>query len=306
MQQVPVSVSVIIPCYNGETYLAETIQSVLNQTRPASEIFIIDDGSTDRTSAIAHSFEPAVKVITRTNSGVCNSRNYAASLATSDWLAFLDHDDPWEPENLARLTAEITRNPQADCCYAGRNFLIQKDAGSGFAKIPAPPMPQPHELPKVFMDRCPMTPCSVLIKRETFVALGGFDHNHHGAEDWDMWLRLSFHGARFVSCPEPLTNYRIHAASLSQKAMSWHIAVIGVIRQNILPRMTPFQRATRGRRLISRIESETAILMREHQNSDALNMMLRSILRHPFHAPRRYKIAAHMLGHPKSLSRQSI
>jgi glycosyltransferase involved in cell wall biosynthesis len=298
MQQAPVSVSVIIPTYNGEAYLAETIQSVLNQTRPASEVIIIDDGSTDRTPVIAQSFKPAVQVITRTNSGVCNSRNYAASLAASSWLAFVDHDDTWEPDNLARQTAEITRNPHADCCYAGRNLLIQKGTNSGFAKTPAPPMPTPQELPAVLVDRCTMTPCSVLIKRETFLTLGGFDPRHQGAEDWDLWLRLSFHGARFVSCPEPLTNYRIHPAALSQKATSWHTSVLGVIRQNILPRMTPFQRATRGRRLISRIESETAILMREHRNSDALPMMLRSILRHPFHAPRRYKIAAHMLSHP--------
>ena len=293
----PISVSVIIPVYNGESHLAETIQSVLNQTTPASEIFVIDDGSTDRTAQIAQSFEPAVKVITRPNSGVCVSRNYGASLATSNWLAFVDHDDTWEPDNLTRQIAAIARHPEADLSYAGRNYLVQTENPSVFVKTPAPPMPSPKDLPAILMDRCPFTPCSVILKHETFLALGGFDLRHHGVEDWDMWLRMSFHGAHFICCPEPLTNYRIHATSLSQNALRQHPAILGVIRQNILPSMTPLQRATRGLRLISRVEAETAILMRERKNLGALNMMLRSIFRYPFHAPRRYKIAAHMLSH---------
>jgi GT2 family glycosyltransferase len=293
----PESIAVIIPAYNGADYIAETIESVLRQTLPPSEIIVIDDGSQDDTVRIARSYEPGVKVISRPNSGVSATRNVGASLVTADWLAFLDQDDCWEPENLARQMAEIARVPDADFCYTDRRILSYCAETGAFILSNPQSMPPPHRLPSVLMDRCPFTPCSTLIRREAFLAVGGFDDRHAGVEDWDLWLRLSFHGARFVHCAEPLVHYRTHSTNASRNALRMLSVARGVIRQNIRPRMSVLGRVTTLPRLKSRLEGEAAILMRENRTPGSSAMMLRSILHYPFHEARRYRIALHMLLH---------
>lgn len=290
----PVSVAVIIPVYNGENYLAETLASVLAQTALPKEILVIDDGSTDGTAELARSFGPRVTVISRPNSGVGNARNFGASLATADWLAFLDHDDLWEPENLERQGEQIMLHPGADCSYCNRYNLRAMPGTNEFRSEPGVWVPRPEDLPRELMERCPFTPCSVLVRREKFHAVGGFDTTKFVGEDWKLWLTLSFHGARFVYSPERLVRYRIHNESASQKSLKVLKAHVAVIDECIVPRLNWFQRATVGRRLKSREMADAAVTMREARTPGSLSMMLRSIAYHPFHTPRRYKIAAHM------------
>jgi GT2 family glycosyltransferase len=298
--QSPVPVAVIIPVYNGKKYLGETIESVLRQTVPPAEIFVIDDGSSDGSAELARSFGPAITVVERANAGVCATRNFGASLAKSKWLAFLDQDDLWEPENLERQAAAIAQHPEAEFCYADRRILYVSVADDGsesrtaIAETKAPPA---AEMQGVLLDRCPFTPCSALIRRDPFLAVGGFDTKHSGAEDWDLWLRLSAHGVHFLYVPEPLIQYRVHTGAVSQNALKMLPVLLGVVDQNILPRMSPLERLTTGRRLRSRLEAEAAVLMRETKTPGSLAMMMRSIARAPFHSLRRYKIAAHMMLH---------
>jgi glycosyltransferase involved in cell wall biosynthesis len=295
--QSAISVSVIIPVYNGTNHLAETLQAVLAQTVLPNEIIVIDDGSTDGSADLARTFGPAVKVVTQKNSGLSASRNAGAALATSDWFTFLDHDDIWEPNYLARHTAEIALHPEANICYCNRRYLQAAPEKGTFVLEPAPPAPAAHELSKVLLDRNPLTVCSVLMKRDVFHAVGGFSSRHDGAEDWDMWLRLSFNSARFIFIPETLVQYRVHPISMSHHGTRVLNAQLRVINETLLPHLSPVQRALHGRKLTSRLEGEASILMRENKVPGMLAMMVRSILRHPFHSFRRYKIAAHMLLH---------
>jgi len=288
-------VAVVIPVYNGRKYLRETIESVLGQKLPPAEIVVIDDGSTDGSAEVAREFEPHLRLVVRANSGVSATRNFGASVTQAAWLAFLDQDDLWDPDNLARQTAEIARHPDADVCYAGRRLLYREAGSEAFTLMPMPPMPQPGSIHSLLLERCPFSPCSALIRRETFTAVGGFDGRHNGAEDWDLWLRLSFHGAKFVSCPHPLVQYRAHPESVSQNALKMLPVQIGVVRHNVLPRMTTLERATKGRMLESQLVAEAAILLRSHDAPGSLRVMLHSILMHPFHSSRRYKVVAHMV-----------
>jgi hypothetical protein len=87
----------------------------------------------------------------------------------------------------------------------------------------------------------------------------------------------------------------VHPASRTHKALQTLKHSVGVIEEHVLPHLSVWERATRGRCIVSRLEGEAAILLRQNGSPGALAMMMRSILRHPFHEPRRYKIAAHML-----------
>ncbi len=298
MPELPISFSVILPVYKGEAYLAETLRSVLNQTLPPREILVLDDGSPDGCAAIARSFGERVTVIRRRHFGVSATRNFGASIARSSWLAFLDQDDLWEPEYLASHAQTIRSHPRADLCYSGRRHLVQGPGTTHFELTPPVPVPSPADLRTTLLERAPFTPSAATIRRTTFFAIGGFNSRHNSVEDWDLWLRLLNAGAIFTHCPEPLLRYRIHAAANTNNPLPVLERALGVVYQNILPRMSPFQRATRGRRIVSRLQGEAAILLREIGRRDvALPWMLRSIATHPFHEPRRYKIASHMLLH---------
>lgn len=289
------SVAVVIPVYNGEKYLEETLKSVLRQTLQPSEIVVINDGSTDRSLEIARGFEPGVRVLSRLNRGVCATRNFGASITSASWLAFLDHDDVWEPNFLARMTALMADVPDATFVYADRRILSEDPDTGAFALSDPQSMPKPEMLSTHLQDRCPFTPCSALIHRQAFFAAGGFDVRHNGVEDWDLWLRLTFQKVRFAQCCEPLVQYRVHSANASRHALRMLAVSFRVLDRNLGPRMKPFERMMKLSKVKSRLEAEAAILMRENATPGSLSMMLRSIMRHPLHERRRYPIALHML-----------
>ena len=104
-------ISVVIPAYNAEQHIGRAIDSVLAQTRPADEIIVIDDGSTDATAEVIRSFGDRVTLIQQKNAGVSVARNTGIEAATGDWIAFLDADDEWLPEKLKRQAEHLSRNP---------------------------------------------------------------------------------------------------------------------------------------------------------------------------------------------------
>jgi glycosyltransferase involved in cell wall biosynthesis len=104
-------VSVIIPAYNVEAYVAETIESVLKQTHRVDEVIVVDDGSTDRTAQAAESVGRLVRVYRQANAGASVARNYALERASGDLIAFLDADDLWEPQKLKHQIAYLNARP---------------------------------------------------------------------------------------------------------------------------------------------------------------------------------------------------
>jgi glycosyltransferase involved in cell wall biosynthesis len=292
-----VSIAVVIPVYNGAAYLAETIESVLGQSYAADDVLIVDDGSRDGSAQVVRGFGERVRLIEQSNAGVSAARNYGAGQVTAEWIHFLDQDDVWEPEHLASQVREIERWPEADVVYAGRRLLTEEPRTQSFRLSEPVATPSAAEFPRAVLERNPYTPSSVCLRRSTFLQAGGFDGRYDGAEDWDLFLRLNQRKARFVATLEPTVRYRVHAGARTNNPLPMLTTSLGVVRQDILPQMAALQRVTRGRRIISRLEGEAAILLRELGLPGALPLMLRSIVRHPLHEPRRYKIAAHMLLH---------
>jgi len=112
-------VSAIIPCYNYGKYLPRAIDSILAQTRPVSEILVVDDGSTDNTREVATSYGDRVQYIFQQNQGRAAARNHGMREATGDWIALLDADDWWFPEKIELQLKAAAARPEAVLVYTG-------------------------------------------------------------------------------------------------------------------------------------------------------------------------------------------
>lgn len=287
------SISVVIPAYNGARFLPETLRSVLAQTLRPDEVLVVDDGSTDGTAAVAKAFGPLVRVFRRTNARQGASRNFGAEQASSEWIAFVDHDDLWAPEKLERQMQALAANPTADLCYTARvHFGEDRGPNKPQATVPVPPAG--HVRDALFRNTT-FLPSSVVIRRSTFLAAGGFDTSFRIVEDWDLWLRLQSAGIVFAACQEPLLHYRIHDQSASRNIRILLDETDQVYRRHIMPQISWPQRWLRYNRFRSDHESSGAMSLRASKDSSCSVMMAKSILRDPFHNPHRYKVMAHML-----------
>ena len=207
----PKSVSVVIPTYNYGRFIKEAISSVLDQTRPPSEIIVVDDGSTDETAAVVGAFAEAVRYIRQDNAGVCAARNRGVSESTSELIAFLDADDTWEPTNLEKQVARFESDEEIGLVHcAMREFdgetgetirLYMEGGEEGVAD-------------NLLLWEGPVIvgPGAVTVSRKAFDHVGGFDTRMKVGEDWDFCYRVArLFKIGFVA--EPLVNYRSHNAA---------------------------------------------------------------------------------------------
>lgn len=211
--ETPPSLSVIIPTFNAETTLPETLESLLAQTRTDWEAVIVDDGSEDGTLSVANAFadrDSRVRVIEQPHSGVSTARNLGVEAARSEWLLFLDGDDWLSPVAIERFFAAVRDKPDVDAVH------------SRWARItPEGVLVFPSEWPEAtdmfpVLGRYATFPIhACIVKRSTVQAAGGFDPSFVTSEDWDLWQRIARSGARFSACHEALAFYRIRLGSVT-------------------------------------------------------------------------------------------
>ena len=207
------NVSVIIPTYNRANYVAEAITSALAQTQPPREVIVVDDGSTDDTANALAGFGDRIQVITQSNGGSSAARNAALSVAQGEFVAWLDSDDVWLPEKLARQLEAAHHWPDAALIHT-RCYVI--DAESRQRPLPADDEPEIDCLEEDALERiihhCYPNTSSCLIRHSALDTVGGFDPSWAFAEDWELNLRLA-ERFPFAYVAERLTCYRIHAQS---------------------------------------------------------------------------------------------
>jgi glycosyltransferase involved in cell wall biosynthesis len=181
-------VSVVIPTFNRAALLAEALASVTAQTFRNFEILVVDDGSTDETPATLVNYQ-GVKVLHHpTRRGVAAARNSGIAAARGEWLAFLDSDDLWLPEKLARQLAYLQDRPGLLICQTDETWVRQ---GVGVNK----PLSHRKKAGRIFLpslDRCLVSPSAVILHRRLLHDFGGFDEDLPAAEDYDLWLRLTW------------------------------------------------------------------------------------------------------------------
>lgn len=210
-------VTVIIPSYNCEAYIAETIDSILNQTFRDIELIVVDDGSTDRTQEIVESFGAPVRLIRQTNARVCAARNRGIREAKGEFICLMDHDDYWYPEKLARQLEEFEKHPEAGAVFS--TFIRWHRDGSG--NFPLPESYDRTSFPDdidpefsgwiyhQFLIDCWMLTSSAMFRKEVFEKCGVFDEALPYSEDWELWFRIS-REYPMMQLRRPTTLYRQH------------------------------------------------------------------------------------------------
>jgi glycosyltransferase involved in cell wall biosynthesis len=205
-------VSVVIPCYNQAHFLAEAIESVRAQTVTDVEIIVVDDGSTDDTLAVARQL--GVRCVTQRNQGQGAARNHGLSLASGEFIVFLDSDDRLRPHALETGLRLLSEHP--DCVLAAGRCVVFNEHGVRTEAVYRPVVTENHYLHLLHSNYIWM-PGSAMLRTEIVRRLGGFRTDVTGAEDYDLYLRIA-RDYRVWCHDEFVAEYRQHSTSTSRRA----------------------------------------------------------------------------------------
>ena len=231
-------VSVIMPAYNNEKFIAESIQSVLDQTYANWELLVVDDGSTDTTADIIRAFaarDSRVKYLFQQNGRQAKARNTGIQNSHGTLIGFLDADDLWLPEKLERQLQTLDAT-NADVLY-GNGFIIYEPGavpGPADFSIVAGTIEGRKMLDVLLLkNRIPIQ--SVLVRMEAYRNAGPFNDSpqFHGCEDYELWLRLAAHGALFHGVDEKLIKYRRHPEAVTHRNSGWLKPALRVVSHHI-------------------------------------------------------------------------
>ncbi len=199
-----ITVSVVIPAYNAGKYIGRAIDSVLAQTRPADEIIVVDDGSTDNTAEVAHGYGDKVRFIRQENAGASVARNTGIEAATGEWIAFLDADDEWLPQKLKLQTEHLRRNPDLVWttgnfirCYCDTDHRENDLKGERLKKAKAILGEKEYfdTYFQAYQAYAKGSTITMMIQRKLLVDTGMFTPGLLRYNDVDMWFRIAYQGA---------------------------------------------------------------------------------------------------------------
>jgi glycosyltransferase involved in cell wall biosynthesis len=245
------SVSVIITTFNRRHTIERAIDSVLNQTHPADEIILIDDGSTDGTDQLIKINYPNIIYIWQENQGISHARNTGISLSTFNWIALLDSDDEWLSSKLYQQIRALQDQLDYKICHTNELWIRngkrvnqmkkhEKSGGLIFEKC---------------LPLCIISPSSVMIQRSVFDEYGLFDQSLPVCEDYDLWLRLcAFLPVLYIEDPQ-IIKYGGHSDQLSRKYWGmdrYRMKVLEKIIDN--PKLSPEKLRAAIQTLIEKID----------------------------------------------------
>ncbi len=199
-------VSVIIPLHNGERHLADALASVAAQTHLEVECIVVDDGSTDGSPRVARA-AAGVRYVRQPNAGVAAARNTGLALARGAYVAFLDQDDRFHPEKLARQVEALAGASGAGLCIV-REQVVCEDGQAYPDWLPASTAPRDH---------LSFVPGTWLVRRAVFNQVGFFDVSYCTGSDTDWMLRSRESGVPHCLVEEPLLIRRVHAGNHSHQ-----------------------------------------------------------------------------------------
>ncbi|MCJ7568848.1 MAG: glycosyltransferase [Anaerolineales bacterium] len=221
-------ISIVIPAFNAEYWIARTINSVLSQTLQDLEIIVIDDGSTDGTRNIVEAIKDnRIQYHYQENRGLSGARNSGILASTGRFIALLDADDLFKPKKLAYQVELMEKEPDLGLVTCGIELIDQYDNHIGEER---------HWLfhPTIDLDHLlfwnPLLPSTLLIRREWFERVGLFDESLRRYEDWEFPIRLAAAGCRMEYVREILVSYRRHTVNMSSAVELVHVATDDAVR----------------------------------------------------------------------------
>lgn len=221
------SVSVIIPCYNQAHFVSESIESLQKQTLSEWECIVVDDGSKDQTAEVvrrAAESDPRIKYSFQINKGLSAARNRGLSIASGDYLLFLDADDLIEHEKLRTSVEILQRNQGIDGLASAFRYFRDGDQNNLFCDKNGNPSPWAEQVwadPRPFLEKLLvfnfMSVNSVVIRASAAQKIGAFNEALKALEDWEYWLRGACQGVQYEFHDAPFTRslIRVHSTSMS-------------------------------------------------------------------------------------------
>ena len=204
----PPVISCIVPAFNGERCLREALESIRAQSYRPLEIIVADDGSTDGTAAVVAAFGEEVCYLRQANQGPAAARNLGLQTARGQFVAFLDQDDLWHPEKLARQMGCFQVRPALDLCITyARLFWI---SGLGREEVRYHDHPRTLPVPGY-------TTGTLLARRALFGAVGWFNASLWFSDATEWFLRATHRGAVMELLPDVLMYHRMHQTNLSRR-----------------------------------------------------------------------------------------
>ena len=226
-----IRVSVVMPCYNAERYLVESIQSILDQTLQDFELIVVDDGSTDSTRAVVETFDDSrLRYIYRDNGGPGAARNTGISAARGEYIAPLDADDLALSHRLASQLDALESDPSLSVVGSGYEWIDEEGNHIPWERHSWQRFPDLDGLRGWLFD-CPVVPSATMLRRSAWEQVGGFDETLIGPEDWNFWLRLILQGHRIGWHREVVCLYRHRPDGLSHHAQRMLADCALVLRQ---------------------------------------------------------------------------
>ncbi|MDD5097241.1 MAG: glycosyltransferase [Candidatus Omnitrophica bacterium] len=204
-------VSVIIPVFNGERFIKESLESAINQSYKNLEIIVVDDGSTDGTAkVIATMADNRIKYLHTQNRGVSTARNYGIKNSDGEYIALLDYDDLWLSGKIEEQVKQAEKYPDAGLFYC-RFYIIDGQGGI----IGESNAQSSKDILKdlLLIGNIIGPPSSTLIRKKTFDEIGVFDTELSTSADWDLWIRITYK-SNAVLLPDYLLKYRMHGKNM--------------------------------------------------------------------------------------------
>lgn len=232
--------SIIVPAFNVADTLPETLASLINQTAQDYEIIIVNDGSSDDTLRVAHTYEAQgnIRILSQANRGLAGARNTGIAAARGEFIGFCDADDIWEPSKLQVHLDHLAANPDVGISYSGSALISQDSAHLGLSQNPKLLNVEAADI----LKRNPIgNGSAALFRKKTFEDIAYrpgfekqrdwyFDETFRQSEDIECWLRIALTTDwQFEGVPGLLTRYRVNASGLSaaldRQSASWERAV---------------------------------------------------------------------------------
>jgi glycosyltransferase involved in cell wall biosynthesis len=192
-------ISVVIPVYNGERYLAEAVESVLNQSGPPHEVIIVNDGSDDGSAQVARKFGSSVRYSCQQHAGIGAARNQGIRLAQGSFLAFQDADDVWVKDKSKLQMAAFDADPRLHIVAGQIRHFYSPELDQSIAKKTYCP---PNLMPGYLIG--------ALIRRDFFERVGPFETNWHVGEAMSWYMRAMEMGLRLLTLPNLVLWRRVH------------------------------------------------------------------------------------------------